>query len=112
MNIDQAYQILDYGTVPKDREGQISLIGTVGYTRLRGDMILSECPDQQLFMVAGRIFREAERKVQLELQAQLREMREEDDLTLYHASLCDSFNLPESERDDHTIRQLEEQLMQ
>ncbi len=112
MNLDQAYQILDYRTVPKDREGQISLIRTVGYTRLRGNRILSECPDQQLFRVAVRLFQEAEGKVYAELKAQLREMREEDDIAQYHAFLCDRFNIPEPERENHTISELEEQLMQ
>lgn len=112
MNLDQAYQILDYGAIPKKREEQICLIKLVGYTSLRGGRNLSACHDRQLYRVAGRLFREAERKVQVELQARLREMREEEHLTQYHTFLCDRFNLPESEQDNYTISELEEQLMQ
>lgn len=112
MNINQAYKILNYGTVPRQREEQIELIKAMSYTKLKGGKLLSECHDQQLYLVAGRLFREAESKVLAELKAQAREMREEEDLIQYHAFLCDRFNIPESQRDNYAIGQLEILLMQ
>lgn len=119
MNIGQAYKMMDYGTVPRQRQEQIGLIKIMGYTRMRGGRLLSECPDQQLYQVAGRLFREAENMVLAELNAQTREMSEEEGLirypkflVQYHAFLCDLFNIPESQRENHSINELEAQLMQ
>lgn len=112
MNLNQAYQILDYQRVPEKREEQIGLIRVIGYTHLRGGGILSRCSDRQLLRVSERLFREAERMVQAELSAQVQEIREEEDVFLYHAFLCNSFNIPEPERELYTICKLEELLMQ
>ena len=111
MNLDQAYKILDYGTIPKTRAEQILIIKTAGYSKLHGRP-LTECPEQQLYTVAQRIFKEAESKVQEELKAQLQQIREEEDLFQYHHFLCDRFNILKLQRDDYSISELEEQLMQ
>ena len=108
MKIDQAYKILDYGTIPEDREEQINLIGIMGYTRLRGGNLVQDCPDRQLRRVAERLFRLAEKKA----DAELKQMHEEEDIAEYHHSLCDYQNIPESRRENYTIKGLEEQLMQ
>lgn len=112
MNLDQAYQILDYETVPKNRAEQLSLIRIIGYTRLRGGNLLQDCHDRQLLQVAQRLFKKAGDKVQAELNAELREINDEAEQVQYHSFLCDSFNIPESEREQYTISELEEQLMQ
>src|SRR3989344_1650718 len=111
MNLDQAYQILDYG-VPKDRAGYFAVIGIVRYTKINGVVRLSDAPDRQLQRVAERLFREAGSKVDAELNAQVREIQDEEDLAHYHAFLCDRFNIPSEDRDQYAISQLEEQLMQ
>ena len=110
MNLNQAYQILDYGIIPRNREEQISLIRIMGYTRLRGGNLLQECPDRQLRRVAERLFRKAEKKAHLELNTCLKEMQDEENAAKYHAFLCEIFNIPEELRDTVTISQLEEEL--
>ena len=112
MNLDQAYQILDYGAVPQSREEQIKLIQIMGYTHLRGGSLLPKCYDQQLLRVAERLFKEAERKAHAQLHAELQELSEEEEQIRYHAFLCDSFNLPKEQRSSVTISELEEQLQQ
>ena len=112
MNLDQAYQILDYQAVPKNREEQIGLIRIMGYTRLRGGNLLQDCHDRQLLRVAQRLFKKAGDKVQAELHTQLKEINDQEDLIHYHSFLCDSFNIPAEDRDQYAISQLEGQLMQ
>ena len=108
MNLDQAYKILDYGTVPQKRGEQIKLIQSMGYTRVRGGNLLPDCHDKQLHRVAQRLFKKAEKKA----HAELKEINEEEDLAHYRAFLCDSFNIPEEEREQFTISELERALMQ
>jgi len=112
MNLDQAYQILNYETMPQRREEQISLIRVMGYTRLRGGNLLQDCHDRQLLRVAQRLFKKAGDKVQAELHLQLKEINDEEDLIKYHTFLCDRFNIPSEDRDQYAVSQLEEQLMQ
>lgn len=110
MNTDQAYRILDYSVVPEKREDRIKLIQIMGYTKLRGGNLLPDCHDQQLLRVAERLFKKAGNTVHAELNAQLREIRDEEDLIQYHAFLCDIFNIPEELRDTVTISELEDEL--
>ena len=112
MNLDQAYKILNYRAVPEKREDHIKLIQIMGYRRLRGGDLLPDCYDRQLLRVAERLFRKAEQKAHDELNTELRKIDDEEDQTQYHTFLCDRFNIPEPERENYTINELEEQLMQ
>lgn len=114
MNLDQANKILDYGTVPKKRAEQVQLIQLMGYKKLKGGNLPIDSPDRQrqVYRVAQRLFRKAEEVMHGELHAQLKEINDEKDLQRYHLFLCDRFNIPEAERENYTIRELEEQLMQ
>jgi len=54
MNINQAFKILDYGTVPTDRDGQEELI-RIRYNTLNRRPLYS-CSDKQIYAVARRLF--------------------------------------------------------
>ncbi|MBI2581718.1 hypothetical protein HYV87_01135 [Candidatus Woesearchaeota archaeon] len=106
MNNDQAYQISNYTVVPRDRTTNIEVIRVMGYTRLRGGRLLSDCPDQQLYRVAQRLSEKARTVLDQELQAELQEMHDEEDIITFHNQLCDLDNIPEEERENHTIDEL------
>jgi len=111
MNLDQAYKILDYCVVPEKREDRIKLIKIMGYTRLRGGDLLSDCRDRQLLRVAERLFRKAEGLIHAELKAELREINEEQVQEQYQNSLYAMFNILEEQRDLVTISELEAELL-
>ncbi len=115
MSMDQASQILDYGKVPKTREEQVGLISILGYSKVRGVKSLSKAPDCQVRQVAQKLFHDAERTVNQYWRALEEEERQEAENVFpaqYHTFLCDRFEIPESERGNYTISQLEEQLQQ
>src|SRR3989338_6746324 len=108
MNLDQAYKILDYSVVPEKRADRIKMIQIMGYTRLRGGNLLSDCHDRQLHRVAERLFRKAEQEVQKEWKT----INEEEDKLQYHSFLCDRLEVPEDQRGYLSIKQLEEAIQQ
>ena len=112
MNLDQAYKILDYGTVPPTREKQIQLIQTIGYTKVNGVNSLSESPNYQIHKVAQNLFRNAEKKVHQYWKSIDEEMKKEQAKEHYENSLYDLFNISEEQRDLVTISELESKLLQ
>jgi len=111
MTMDQAESIIDQG-MPQDRTGYLAILGDImRYTKIKGVRKLSEASNPQLKIVAHKTFRDAEKKVNHYWKA-----AEEEDQDFvsdsYHRFLCDRFNIPESERENHPTSQLEEALVQ
>lgn len=112
MGLEQAERILDYGRVPPSRDRQLQLISIIGYTKIRGVNRLSLASDQQIYRIAQKLFLDAGRVVNHYWKTIEEEENQATFPEKYHAFLCDSFNLPESERENYAISELEEQFMQ
>ena len=118
MNLDQAYEILNYGDIPRGRDKQISLIAVMGYTKLKGGAngtTLHECPDKQLLRVAGRLFRKAEKVVNeywRPLEEEKQKEIQDQDQRLYRKHLYDILNISENEGQTRSISELEREVLQ
>ena len=111
MNINQAFKILDYGTVPTDRDGQEELI-RIRYNTLNRRPLYS-CSDKQIYAVARRLFIEAAvvcSKLELELAGINQEIRLEECQENYNRSLYAAFNINPDSWVDHS--ELERQLLE
>lgn len=106
MDLDQAYEILNYQVKKNDSEENLRIIKVMGYTKLRGGKSLTRCSDQQIYRVANRLFKKAEKLAQQEASAIKREEQE----SRYYSFLCEINNVSETAGQD--ISELESQLMQ
>jgi len=118
MNIDLAYEILNYERVPQSREEQIGLIKIIRYTKLKrgaNGTPLNKCSDKQLLRVAGKLFREAEKVVNdywKPFEEEKQKETQAEDQRLYRKHLYDILNISESEGQTRPISELEKEMLQ
>ncbi|GEM_PF-6430850 len=108
MNFEQAQRIVAFGRIPPRREDQVKLLEAAGYTQLRRKPLAS-CGDSQIFTATQRIYHQAtevyrakQEKLRLDLDQVTRD---------YARRLYETFNIPESQRNQISPSELEQQLL-